>query len=140
MTSRDLFELEHGDTGVALLAHVHAFDFFSRTLEACDHMHYYCECGASEPCWDEAKVKAEVAHSDRDGSESGSRSETWAPRTDIPGGNVPARGAETMLPDERTKRLTSLSRWERAGMLAYVAATFPDAFDEAFKALGLAEP
>ena len=124
MTSRDLFELEHGDTGVALLAHVHAFDFFSRTLEACDHMHYYCECGASEPCWDEAKVKAEVAHSDRDKSEQ----PTAEPTT-------PA-----MQPDQRIKKLVSLSRWERAGMLAYVAATFPDAFDEAFKALGLAEP
>lgn len=78
-------------------------------------------------------------HADRDGSEAGSRSETWAPRTDIPGGNVPARGAETIVTDERTKRLISLSRWERAGMLAYIAATFPDAFDEAFRALGLAD-
>ena len=35
-----------------LRPHVHAFDFFSRTLEACDHMHYYCECGEREPCDD----------------------------------------------------------------------------------------
>jgi hypothetical protein len=35
-----------------LRPHEHSFDFFSRTIEACGDMHYYCECGQQEPCDD----------------------------------------------------------------------------------------
>ena len=37
--------------------------------------------------------------------------------------------------DDRVKLLVGLSRWERAGMLAWIAALEPDVFDAAANAL-----
>ena len=39
--------------------------------------------------------------------------------------------------DPRVVKLLGLSRWERAGMLAYIAANHPEVFDETYNALGL---
>ena len=132
MSSRDLFELEHGDTGVALLP----CPDDEHMLNTC---HYCLGSGIVEdydgdmPCsrcdglghvHEACKVNGQGAsapHSDRDKSEQ------------------PTAGP-TPQPDQRIKKLVSLSRWERAGMLAYIAATFPQVFDETYAALGLAEP
>ena len=39
-------------------------------------------------------------------------------------------------PIRASKRLVSLSRWERAGMLAYIASTHPQVFDETLRSIG----